>query len=178
MTDITPSPCGYVLAADQGLAPDRPDLKASAGSTGGQLTVLPSRSTAARPGTRTPARTRASTCSPAGWRSNATARSSRRRRVRSCSSPARGRTRSGASAAPPAGSSSSRPAGWRDTSTPCVPPSRPATRPRSERSRPSTASARRDGKGRLRVHQRSRARRCRVPGDPDAGWSQAAKPDH
>ena len=41
MTDIAPpSPCGYVLAADQGLAPDRPDLKASAGSTGGQLTVF------------------------------------------------------------------------------------------------------------------------------------------
>ena len=40
MTDITPSPRGYVLAADQGLAPDRPDLKASAGSTGGQLTVF------------------------------------------------------------------------------------------------------------------------------------------
>jgi quercetin dioxygenase-like cupin family protein len=40
MTDITPPPRGYVLAADQGLAPDRPDLKASAGSTGGQLTVF------------------------------------------------------------------------------------------------------------------------------------------
>jgi quercetin dioxygenase-like cupin family protein len=40
MTGITPSPRGYVLAGDQGLAPDRPDLKASAGSTGGQLTVF------------------------------------------------------------------------------------------------------------------------------------------
>jgi quercetin dioxygenase-like cupin family protein len=41
MTDIAPpSPRGYVLAADQGLVPDRPDLKASAGSTGGQLSVF------------------------------------------------------------------------------------------------------------------------------------------
>lgn len=39
MTDVAP-PCGYVLAADQGLAQDRPDLKASSGSTGGQLTVF------------------------------------------------------------------------------------------------------------------------------------------
>ena len=41
MTDIaSPSPRGYVLGADQGLASDRPGLKASAGSTGGQLTVF------------------------------------------------------------------------------------------------------------------------------------------
>jgi quercetin dioxygenase-like cupin family protein len=41
MTDIAPSsPRGYVLAADQGLVPDRPDLKAGAGSTGGQLSVF------------------------------------------------------------------------------------------------------------------------------------------
>jgi mannose-6-phosphate isomerase-like protein (cupin superfamily) len=41
MTDIAPpSPRRYVLAADQGLAPDRPDLKASADSTGGYLTVF------------------------------------------------------------------------------------------------------------------------------------------
>jgi quercetin dioxygenase-like cupin family protein len=41
MTDIAPpSPRGYVLAADQGLAPDQPDLQASADSTGGQLTVF------------------------------------------------------------------------------------------------------------------------------------------
>jgi quercetin dioxygenase-like cupin family protein len=40
MTSIAPPPRGYVLAADHGLAPDRPDLKASAGSTGGQLTVF------------------------------------------------------------------------------------------------------------------------------------------
>ena len=41
MTDIAPpSPRGYVLAADQGLVPDRSDLKASAGSTGGQLSVF------------------------------------------------------------------------------------------------------------------------------------------
>jgi quercetin dioxygenase-like cupin family protein len=40
MTDIAPPPRGYVLAAGRGLAPDRPDLKASAGSTGGQLTVF------------------------------------------------------------------------------------------------------------------------------------------
>src|SRR5262245_713291 len=41
MTDIeSPSPRGYVLAADQGLTPDRPDLKAGAGSTGGQVTVF------------------------------------------------------------------------------------------------------------------------------------------
>src|SRR5215475_8223498 len=41
MTDIAPpSARGYVLAADQGLAPDQPDLKASVGSTGGQLTVF------------------------------------------------------------------------------------------------------------------------------------------
>jgi hypothetical protein len=40
-TDIAPpSPRGYVLAADQGLPQDRPDLKASADSTGGQLTVF------------------------------------------------------------------------------------------------------------------------------------------
>jgi quercetin dioxygenase-like cupin family protein len=31
---------GYVLHADQGLTPAKPDLKASAGSTGGQLTVF------------------------------------------------------------------------------------------------------------------------------------------
>ena len=40
MTSIAPPPRGYVLAADHGLAPDRPDLKASAGSTGGPLTVF------------------------------------------------------------------------------------------------------------------------------------------
>jgi hypothetical protein len=41
MTDIAPpSPRAYVLAADQGLAPDRPDLKASADSTRGQFTVF------------------------------------------------------------------------------------------------------------------------------------------
>src|SRR5499425_2936910 len=39
MTDIAP-PRGYVVHADQGLAPDRSDLKASAGATGGQLTVF------------------------------------------------------------------------------------------------------------------------------------------
>ena len=39
MTDIAP-PRGYVLAADQGLTPDQAGLKASAGSTGGQLTVF------------------------------------------------------------------------------------------------------------------------------------------
>jgi hypothetical protein len=150
MTDIAPpSPRGYVLAADQGLAPDRPDLKASADSTGGQLTVFTLSVDGGPPRHTHTTRTRASTCSPACWRSNATVRSSRRRRVRSCSSPARGRIRSGASAAPPAGCSSSPPAGWRTTSTPCMPPSRPVTRPRSERSRPSTASACRDGEGRL-----------------------------
>jgi mannose-6-phosphate isomerase-like protein (cupin superfamily) len=41
LTDIAPpSSRGYVLAADQGLAPDQPDLKASADFTGGQLTVF------------------------------------------------------------------------------------------------------------------------------------------
>jgi hypothetical protein len=31
---------GYLLHANQGLAPAQPDLKASAGSTGGQLTIF------------------------------------------------------------------------------------------------------------------------------------------
>jgi hypothetical protein len=41
MADIASlSPRGYVLAAGQGAGPDRPDLKASADSTGGQLTQI------------------------------------------------------------------------------------------------------------------------------------------
>jgi quercetin dioxygenase-like cupin family protein len=40
MTINTPLRRGYILHADQGLAPAQPDLKASAGSTGGQLTIF------------------------------------------------------------------------------------------------------------------------------------------
>ena len=40
MTTSIPAGRGYVLDANQGLAPSQPDLKASAGSTGGLLTVL------------------------------------------------------------------------------------------------------------------------------------------
>jgi len=40
MTINTPPRRGYILHANQGLAPAQPQLKASAGSTGGQLTVF------------------------------------------------------------------------------------------------------------------------------------------
>jgi quercetin dioxygenase-like cupin family protein len=40
MTIIPPPRRGYALDAGQGLAPAQPDLKASAGTTGGQLTVF------------------------------------------------------------------------------------------------------------------------------------------
>jgi quercetin dioxygenase-like cupin family protein len=133
MTDIAPpSPRGYVLAADQGLVPDRPDLKASAGSTGGQLSVF-TVSVDGGPPRHTHTREDESIYLFSGLLEV------------ECDDeefevapgsfvflPARGRTRSGASAAQHVGCSSSPPAGWRTTSTPCMPPSRPATRPRSE----------------------------------------------
>jgi len=40
MTTSIPTGTGYILDANRGLAPGQPDLKASAGSTSGQLTVL------------------------------------------------------------------------------------------------------------------------------------------
>jgi mannose-6-phosphate isomerase-like protein (cupin superfamily) len=181
MTNIAPpSPRGYVLAADQGLAADRPDLKASAGSTGGQLTVF-TLSVDGGPPRHTHTREDESIylfsgllevecdgeefeAAPGSFVFLPRERPHVQERRR----------------APPAGSSSP-PAGWRTTSTPCMPPSRPATRPRSERSRPSTASARRDGKGRLGRPPGSEPARWRpTPGQPpaDANWSKTAKPDY
>ena len=150
MTDIAPpSPRGYVLAAGQGLAPDRPDLKASAGSTGGQLTVFtlvvdggPPRHTHTREDESIYLFSGLREVECDGEESEAATGSfvflprERPHTFRSVGGTA-------------AGCSSSRPAGWRGTSTPCMPRSRPATGPRSERSRPSTASARRDSEGRL-----------------------------
>src|SRR5262249_55090380 len=78
------------------------------------------------------------------WRSNVTVTSSPRRRVRSCTSPAAGRTRSEVSAAPHAACSSSPRQGWRPISLPCTPPLPDRTHPRSGRSWQSTASVQRE----------------------------------
>jgi hypothetical protein len=98
LTTSASPPHGYVIGTGRGLAQARPDLKASAGSAGGQLTVFtlavdggPPRHTHTREDER----------------SNATARSSTRRQARSCSPPRGCRTNSEASAAPPAACSSS-----------------------------------------------------------------------